>query len=203
MIEVSETPPSGAWLLVEEISHRVANEYAMAVAALSVAARQTSSREVKATLAGAARRLRDFANLHRSLQPPASPGQINLQAYVGDLCDSFSRARLNDRDVGLTIAGRDVFVSAERGWRVGLIVMELVTNAVRHAFPEGKGAVSVTLDSVGGNVHCIVSDDGTAAPNAAPGRGTRIVNALAEQLDGLVWREFGNHGTTVSLYFPE
>jgi two-component sensor histidine kinase len=74
---------------------------------------------------------------------------------------------------------------------------------VRHAFPTGRGTISVTLEVVAGNVHCVVADDGEMSTSATPGRGTRIVNALADQLDGLVWREFRKDGTTVSLYFPE
>ena len=201
-IAAPRAPAHDLWLFVEEIEHRVANEFAMAVASISLAAAHSASAEVKSALAEAARRLRDFANAHRSLQPPGE-GPVDLSEYLHRLCMSVARARLNERGIDLNFVGRCADIAADRCWRVGLIVSELITNSIRHAFAERGGAISVEIRSSAGIVQCRVSDNGKAGGGAAPGRGSRIVDALAEELGGVVERHFTASGTTVLLSFPE
>ncbi|HEX4079706.1 MAG TPA: sensor histidine kinase [Rhizomicrobium sp.] len=197
------TPPHTPWLLVEEIEHRVANEFSMAMSSISLAAARSSSPEVKAALAGTARRLQDFACVHRSLQPPRAGALVNLSDYLEQLCESLVRARLKERGIRLTLVTQDMEIAPERCWRVGLILSELITNSVRHAFLSPGGTIAVEIQSAEGVVQCLVSDNGRSTAGASPGRGTRIVDALAGELGGSVWREFNSEGTTVLLMFPE
>ena len=198
-----QTPPHTPWLLVEEIGHRVANEFSMAMSSISLVAARSSSPEVKATLAGTARRLRDFACVHRSLQPPQAGGLVSLSEYLEQLCESLVRARLEEPGIRLALVTQDVEIAPERCWRVGLILSELITNSVRHAFVNPGGTIAVEIRSAEGIVQCLVSDNGRSAAGANPGRGTRIVDARAGELGGSVWREFNSEGTRVLLMFPE
>jgi two-component sensor histidine kinase len=88
---------------------------------------------------------------------------------------------------------------------LGLIVNELVTNAVKYAFPsETKGTVVVTLRRCPGALRLTVSDDGKgiARRRTDSGVGGRLIEAFTRQLGGQVERESGNKGTIVSLTLP-
>jgi two-component sensor histidine kinase len=191
------------WLFLTEIEHRVANEYALAVASVSLAAARTADQHAKAALAAAAQRLRDYADVHRALRAPPTDAETDLAACLRDLCRAMSRASLAERGINLTLVETSVQTDAERCWRVGLIVFELVTNAVRHGLALGGGAIRVELTHSGGNVRCLVTDDGRASPDYEPGLGTRLVDALAEELGGFVVRDFCSDGARVLLSFPE
>lgn len=189
-------------LLVEEMAHRIVNEYTLAISSLSLAAARSSSTEAKATLAQAARRLQDYAEAHRALQAPATSGPIELSAYLQRLCGAIVRAGLEERGVSLTLIQQTVMLEAERCWRVGLIVSELITNAVRHGFGGQGGAIVVEVMTSGRQVRCRVADNGRPGLKLEPGRGSRIVDALAQELDGRVERRFGERGGAVVVTFP-
>ena len=196
-------PQADPWLYIAEMEHRVANEYALAVASISLAAARSSDAEVKATLGGAAQRLRDYANVHRTLQAPLKPGLMDLSVYLRGLLDALVRASLSERGVSLTLIEQPIEIEAQRCWRVGLIVSELITNAVRHGFRGGSGAIMIELAKSVGQVHCSVRDDGRPVPAPSPGNGAHLVDSLAEELGGFVDRRFSRDGTTVLLSFPE
>ena len=93
----------------------------------------------------------------------------------------------------------------DRAIPIGLIVNELVTNAVKYAFPgETKGTVMVTLKRVPGELRLTVADDGKGIDlrRANSGLGGRLVEGFAQQLGGQVERESGSQGTTVHLILP-
>src|SRR6202030_446332 len=93
----------------------------------------------------------------------------------------------------------------DRAIPIGLIVNELVTNAVKYAFPgEAKGTVMVTLKRVPGALRLTVADDGQGLDpqRADSGLGSRLVDAFAQQLGGQVERTSGSEGTTVHLILP-
>jgi two-component sensor histidine kinase len=191
------------WLYVAEIEHRIANEYALAVASVSLAASQSPSGEAKAALAGVAQRLRDYAAAHRALQAPVSNGLVDLSEYLRSLCGALAQASLNERGISLTLVEQSVDITAERCWRVGLIVSELVTNSIRHGFRDWSGAITVEIARSADHIVCRVSDNGRAAGIARPGRGAELVDALARDLGGTVERDFHIYGVSVVLSFPE
>jgi two-component sensor histidine kinase len=192
-------------LLLAEMTHRVSNEYALAISSISLAAARSSNAEAKAALAEAAARLRDFAEAHRALQAPMAAGAMDLSAYLQRLCGALVRASLAERGIRLTFVDQPVELAADRCWRVGLIVSELITNAVRHGLGGRAGEIVVAVmvkDS--GEVHCRVTDNGGSDDDAPRlGRGSHIVDALAAELGGVVERQFTASGTTVLLLFPQ
>jgi two-component sensor histidine kinase len=205
MSETIEAPIPGATpgsrLLVEEIGHRVANEYAAAIGSLSLAAARCSNAEAKRTLAGVAGRLLDYADAHRALLPPRAAGPVDLGPYLRAACRAIVRARLAERRIALTLVEASIALEAEQCWRVGMIVAELVGNAARHGLGDREGAIEVALAARDGAVHCRVRDDGAAA-DPKPGRGTQIAQALARELGGRIEWDFGASGTTALLIFP-
>jgi two-component system, sensor histidine kinase PdtaS len=93
----------------------------------------------------------------------------------------------------------------DRAIPIGLIVNELVTNAVKYAFPgESSGTVTVVLKREPGELRLTVADDGKGIDprRADSGLGGRLVEGFAQQLGGQVQRESGSQGTTVCLIMP-
>src|ERR1700737_2861961 len=127
---------SGERLLLREITHRINNEFASAIQVVSFAAAKSPDHNVKAALAGVMEQLHNYARVHHALQMPASNDCIDASAYLRELCGSISRSKLENRNVELVLVGSQVKMSSERCWLLGMIVAELITNAVRHAFDQ-------------------------------------------------------------------
>ncbi len=113
------------------------------------------------------------------------------------------------KEVGPTIALKTDIDSeplpADRAIPLGLIVNELVTNAVKYAFPsETSGTVLVTLKRGPGELHLTVADDGKGIDprRADSGVGGRLVEAFSQQLGGQLERKSGTQGTVVRLTLP-
>jgi len=189
-------------LFVAELSHRVANEYAFMIASISAAAAHSSNAETKAALTGVSQLFFDYAEVHRALQPPLGEGPVDLCAYLQRVCGAMVRASLTRRGVKLLLLEDAIELDPARCWRVGLIVSELINNALRHAFSQDGGAIILEVRSRDGVVQCRVTDDGRPNTIAAPGQGSRIVDALAAELDGKIERNFGQWGAAVLLSFP-
>jgi len=193
--------PPLALHLVEEISHRVINEYGEAIAILSIAASRASEMAGPA-LALAAERLRAMAEAHRSLLVPVADEEMDLGLHVGELCACMSRASLGERGIRLTVASDEIPLNAARCWRVGLIVSELVRNAVRHGLKGRQGSIRVALNRSSGRIWCVVCDDGSASADPPEGRGRRLIRALTAELAGSVDWKFTQSGSVVGLQFP-
>jgi two-component sensor histidine kinase len=98
-----------------------------------------------------------------------------------------------------------VLLPTDRAISIGLIVNELLTNALKYAFPnESKGTVMVTLKRAPGELRLTVADDGKGLDplRADSGLGGRLVEGFAQQLGGQIERESGRQGTTVRLVLP-
>jgi two-component sensor histidine kinase len=188
--------------LLEEISHRVANEYAEAIAMLRLAAANAGNAQVGAALGAVANRLRAHADAHRALLAPAAAGPVDLAEYVGQVCASMTRALLAPNGVLLLVDADEVWLESGRSWRVGLIVAELIRNAARHGLGGGPGAIRVSIAEACGWVSCGVSDNGQLTYAAQPGRGHRLVEALAAELGGSVDWWFTPTGCLARLEIP-
>ena len=187
--------------LVEEINHRVVNEYAEAISGLSLAAAGPVGGDLQQALRQAADRLHAHAENHRALLPPME-ARVNLADYVGRLCAAFSRATLAERRIGLVLETDDVWLASDRAWRLGLAVAELIRNAARHGLHGRGGVIWVQVTRSCGDVVCLVSDDGIAPARLAPGRGMALVQALVGELGGVVeWRS-GDSGCLACLSVP-
>jgi two-component sensor histidine kinase len=127
--------------LIDEISHRVVNEYTEAICALGQAA--SAARDAQLALTSAANRLRAQVEAHRALQAPTVDGPMDLADYVGQLCACLAKAPLAQNGLRLRVTADEVWLDASRCWRVGLVVAELVRNAARHGLADGAGAIWV------------------------------------------------------------
>jgi two-component sensor histidine kinase len=189
-------------LLLDELNHRIINEFASLIAIVSRAATASGNDDVKRALRGVAQLLHHYAQVHRALLPPDRGDLVNAEGYLSSLCRSISRSKLDHMNIDLVLAAPPLLLESVRCWRLGMIVSELVTNAARHAFGGRPGEIRVELVRTGGLVRCTVSDNGSAPADVQPGRGIRIVEQLAKELNGSFERKFGFAGTTAAVVFP-
>jgi two-component sensor histidine kinase len=190
-------------VLLREITHRVNNEFASAIQVVSFAAAKSPDRNVKAALAGVMEQLHNYARVHHALQMPASNDCIDASAYLSDLCASISRSKLENRNIELVLVESQFRMSSERCWLLGMIVAELITNAVRHAFDRNGGTIRIACRASGSFVECRVSDNGSGSTaHVRPGSGLKIIEALAQKLDAEFQFNFKEGGSESVLILP-
>lgn len=189
-------------ILLQELQHRVANSLQIIASVLMQSARRMRSRLARGHLHDARNRVMSIAALQKQLSV-SNLEDVALRTYFSELCGSIGASMIDDSDrikldveVDGSMAGADVSVS------LGLIVTELVINALKHAFPARRtGAILVSYRSDGPNWTLSVRDDGIGppAPDAPTGLGSGIVQALARHLRATVTMSDSRPGTTVTI----
>ncbi len=190
--------------LMEEVRHRVANSLQIIASVLLQNAKRTRSDETRGHLKDAHHRVMSVASLERQLAG-SGDGDVELNAYFNTLCESIAASMIGEADhIALIVTGAGGVVDARVSVSLGLIVTELVINALKHAFPDHRpGKITVDCAFRGPNWVLPVSDDGVGMPKdpaeIRTGLGTSIVQALARQLSAVVEVEPGHPGTCVAI----
>ena len=197
-----KSPFSEEPILLHELNHRVANEFASIIGIVSIAARRSANEEVKLALTSVSELLHKLVDVHRALQMPEHDTSIDAAAYLRKLCISVSRSKLDHMKTKLVLAASPLRLRSDDCWRLGMIVYELITNAAKHAYPYGGGEIRVELFRAGAFVVCRVLDSGSAPPAVQAGRGLKLVKELAKTLAGGIEHEFGAGGSRSVLIFP-
>ncbi len=170
-------------VLLREITHRINNEFASVIQVLSVTVARSADSDVKRALAGVIEKLHHYAKVHHALQMPDRNECIDASAYLRILCASISSSKLENRNIELILVDFPFRMSSERCWMMGMIIAELITNSVRHAFDGQGGKIRVECRASGAFVECRVSDNGSlSSPSVRPGSGLSIIEALAQGL---------------------
>jgi len=191
-------------ILFQELQHRVANSLQIIASVLMQSARRVSSAETRGHLFDAHSRVMSIAALQSQLSV-SSVGDVALRKYFSDLCTSIGASMIHDpRQLRLTVEADDSMATADVSVSLGLIVTELVINALKHAFPgQRDGAIVVGYRSGDAEWELSVSDDGAGMfggrSPAKAGLGTSIVEALATQLDAKVSSTDNRPGTKVTV----
>ncbi|MFN4297102.1 MAG: sensor histidine kinase [Brevundimonas sp.] len=167
-------------------------------------ARKVQSEETRFHLKDAHSRVMSIATLQQQLAA-SRLGDVELRSYLTQLCRSISASMIPDPErLTLEVVGDDSATSGDISVSLGLIVTELVINALKHAYPGGRGGriqVSYGADAQGWTL--AVQDDGVGMPKGTgkvtPGLGTSIIESLARQLNATVKVETGKGGTVVSI----
>jgi len=178
-------------VLLQEVQHRVANSLQIIASVLMQNARKMQSDESRMHLTDAHQRVMSVAAVQRQLAE-SRLGDVAVKPYLGQLCASLGASMIADHDqLSIVVDGDGSTTSPEVSVSLGLIVTELVINALKHAFPDGrKGRIEVAYRSNAEGWSLSVRDDGVGMPAAGPparaGLGTSIVTALATQLSAVV-----------------
>jgi PAS domain S-box-containing protein len=189
-------------ILLQELQHRVANSLQIIASVLMQSARRVQSEEARTHLNDAHHRVMSIATLQRQLAEKAT-GAVALRPYITELCASIGASMVADPDrITITPTIVDTQASSDMSVSLGLIVTELIINALKHAFPDklqnGKVLVDYSTDGLAWTLS--VADDGVGRP-AKPklGLGTGIVEALAKQLQAIVEISDAHPGTLVAV----
>ncbi|TKA95161.1 response regulator [Cereibacter changlensis] len=194
-----------AEMLLAEVHHRVANSLAMVKSLLRLQASASASEEVRTALAEAQIRIAAVAGVHRSLYLGEDVRAVELEAYLTTMLTDF--ARTVPPSIRLTIDAAPVRISADRAVCLGVMVSELVTNAVKYAWPTGgEGALRVELtEDAPGQARLEVSDDGVGIDPTLVAQGTglgqRLLRAMGEQLGGTVEQLPTEKGARIVIRF--
>ena len=192
-------------LLLHEIQHRIANSLQIIASVLLQSARKVQSTETREHLRDAHNRVMSIAMLQKHLSSTAVENVV-LKSYFEDLCASIGASMIGEpQRLVLTSEVDDSAVDSDTSVSLGLVVTELVINALKHAFPGGtqKGTIKVGYKSDGAAWTLVVADDGVGMPKdpeeRKPGLGTGIVEALASQLGAIVSVTDEAPGTKISI----
>ena len=192
-------------LLMREVNHRVTNNLQIAASLLTMQAARADDPKIARYLEEARLRIGAIADLHGALYRVGDVTHMRLDLYIEQLCEGLRRTLIASEDTltietGLTptVAPTDLAVP------LGLILTELVTNAVKHGFPcSGPGRITIRLTRDGDECSLLVADNGAGAdPSLAPGFGMRLVDALVAQLGGGLRRQADSDGTRSEVRFP-
>ena len=195
-------------VLLQEIHHRVKNNLQIVSSLLHLQTDQAAQPTVKAVFKEAQRRVLSMALIHESLYRSPNLAQVNLAEYIETLCTHVFRSfGVDGAQIKLVTRLEPVALGLEQAVPCGLIVNELLSNALKYAFPSGRtGQITLTLSAPAGQVHLQVADNGVGLPppmETAPARppGLGLVSMLAKQLKGEVVVERGE-GAAFQLTFP-
>jgi PAS domain S-box-containing protein len=193
--------------LLREVHHRVKNNLQVISSLLHMQAAESADPHTQTVFQESQTRVRSMALVHERLYQSGDFSGINFRDYlpaVGkDLLFSYGRT-----DIGLSIEGEDVHLAIDSAIPCGLIVSELISNCLKHAFPDGRrGTITVELHTQGEeSVRMVVRDDGVGFPpdkvlTDIRSMGMTLVLGLVQQLDGTVTLD-RSHGTGFIMEFP-
>jgi two-component sensor histidine kinase len=194
-------------VLLEELQHRIANSLQIIASIILLKARAVQSEETRVHLHDAHKRVMSIAAVQRQLHASKTIGSVEVAPYLSGLGEALATSMIgDDRPISLKVIGQAGSTTSRQAESLGLIVTELVMNALKHAFPDEKtkGQIVVLYETAGTNWKLSVTDNGAGKPDgvfAQPksGLGTGIIKALAQQLDAKVETVAGPEGTTVSI----
>ena len=194
-------------MLMQELTHRVKNSLQSIAAMVFIEARSHKSGEGKAALERVSHRIEALGQLYSKLSKSDTVEAVDAATYLDDLCRDLVASVHKEGGTSIVLRTdiESELLPTDQAIPMGLIVNELVTNALKYAFPsETKGTVMVTLKRVPGELRLTVADDGKGidSQRADSGLGGRLVEGFAQQLGGHVERESGSQGTTVRLILP-
>lgn len=194
--------------MFQELQHRVANNMAFVASLLQLQKQRVAADPSSAPVAldEATRRIQIMSQVHRRLYDPAA-ADVPLQRYLTELCGDLVQIA-GTGAVTINVEAPDIRIEIGRLTTVSLLVTELVTNSLKHAFPgRAPGTIRLSLSRTGSHtLRLTVSDDGCGLPpghesRGGSGLGTLIAESLAQQLDGTL-RVASGGGTTATLDFP-
>ena len=194
-------------VLLQEMKHRVANSLQIIASILLLKARAVSSDETRFHLRDAYQRVMSVAAVQQHLDMADCIDQIEVAIYLEKLCAGLSASMVGgDEPVAIKVTSDTGMIPSVKAVNLGLIVTELVINALKYAFPghRHEAAIEVRYTIDRDDWTLVVSDNGIGKAAAKPpktedGLGTTIVAALAKQLDAQVTMTNGMAGFTVTI----
>jgi two-component sensor histidine kinase/CheY-like chemotaxis protein len=201
-------------VLLRELHHRVKNNLQVVCSLLNLQSRYVDDRRALEMFKECQGRVRSMALIHQKLCQSDNLARIDLGHHVRDLATNLMRAHgIESSQLALEVAVEDAVLSLDTVVPATLLLHELISNVLKHAFPDGRrGSLRIELrpetpDAAGKRFYMMVRDDGTGLPaeldfRNASSLGLQLICALADQLEGTLTVS-GANGTTVTLTFRD
>jgi two-component sensor histidine kinase len=178
-------------ILLQEMQHRVANSLQIIASILLLKARAVTSEETRRDLHDAHRRVMSVAAVQEHLHASEGIDQIEVSGYLTTLCSSLAASMIGEaHSIVIEVTSEKAMIESARAVSIGLIVTELLINAIKYAFPRTDAAdrIKVSYETSGSDWKLSVSDNGIgksvdASAKSGSGLGTAIVAALVGQLE--------------------
>src|ERR1700761_634311 len=193
-------------VLLREVNHRVGNSLQIIASLLHLQASSSNQDGVKAALTNAMGRVAAVAQVHRRLYTSHDLKSVLLNQYLEALLEDLRRSAEGNKMSRLTLRAEPIEIDPDRAVAIGIIVNELVMNAVKYAYPDGAGPIHVELKSQDDELELSIADNGVGlnakSDPRSTGMGQRIVAAMAAKLSASVERDPNHDGTRIVLRFP-
>jgi two-component system, sensor histidine kinase PdtaS len=184
--------------LFQEFQHRIKNNFQMVLALLQYEQPAGSEEQIIRRVRD---RIRAIGFATEQLSGKNRVDEVDLRSYLGELCRNLAEGA---DPIKVRTDLEHLMVPYEKAVPLGLIVNELVTNSLKHAFGGNKGAVEVILHKVDGAAELSVADDGKGIDptSRGEGKGFKLVSALSKQIDASIQHVPVGKGTCYRLQFP-
>jgi len=197
-------------LLLKEIYHRVKNNLQIVISLLNLQSQKTKDQKVIEIFKDSQNRIKSMALIHEKLYKSKDLAGINFKEYINDLVNNLFRSYgINSSRIIPKIDIEDTIMNLDTATPCGMIVTELVSNSLKHAFPaERKGDILIKLTSDNkGMFKLVVQDNGIGFPedinfHKTDTLGMQLVTSLVGQIKGTI-ELVKNNGTEFSIVFKE
>ncbi|MDB5448278.1 MAG: hypothetical protein JWQ97_3595 [Phenylobacterium sp.] len=197
-----------ALTLTKEISHRIKNNLQIVVALIANEIKRTPIQFAQGYVAMEAR-VAAIAQLYELISESSRVETVSLDAYLREIAKTMSASLLEPSSgISIEVRAQAVDIDPDRAVPFGLLVNELGTNAIKHAFPSGSGRIVLSVERAGDQIELSVADDGVGmaakGPSSAPGKhGSDYVAIFVRQLGGKMDVSRSDEtGTTFTVQFP-
>jgi len=194
-------------ILLKEIHHRVKNNLQVVSSLLDLQAQQISEPDIQEVFRESQNRVKSIALIHEKLYSSINLDKVNFSEYIDNLTHHIFRTyAVNPNKITFQLDIEQVSLNINTAIPCGLIINELVTNALKYAFPDGRqGRVTIALTSVLDEFHLQISNDGVKSPEPIdlgrpPNLGLQLVKALVRQLKGKIEID-RSQGTAFKIIF--
>jgi len=194
--------------LMRELQHRVKNNLGIIESLLSMEMNSMDDGDMREVLRKAISRIQSMSRIYQQLYGTPGIGHVDLKRYIGDIARRlFDAYSIHPDRVTLALELDDAELDLKRAVPLGLILNELVSNALKYAFPgERRGILRIALERSDGVIALSVADDGVGmhageSPGRLKGLGTQLVGLLAQQIGGGITIT-GERGTEARVCFP-
>ncbi len=195
-------------VLLSEIHHRVKNNLAVITGLLELQSHKLDNEEAVKALKDSQMRINSMALIHEKLYQNKNLSKIEFDKYTNELITVLKSSHLNaDQPVEIVMECENVELPITTAIPCGLLINEIVTNSIKHAFNGTDGAeVKLSLKEANGDMHLRISDNGRGLPAKfdeleTKSLGIILIRTLATQL-GAVLNVDGDNGTTYQITFP-
>ncbi len=191
-------------LLLREMAHRVANNFASVATLINRKAASIADPNARSALGEASKQVNVMARIHTCLTPDEDGLSVESRDFLLGLCQDLRLTLPSPHAVSIECSAINTAIQFTQAVSLGLIANELVTNAVKHAFPEGRqGLVRVALEHRGERLCLSVADNGNGVGGQTKGSGLgrQLTAALAEHLGGEIKTITSKEGMKIEVTF--